>query len=112
MSEEFDAYLAQRAASQKSSGSTQRLILIGLGVAFVLVFVFVVLRGDPNTRPVNPNTASASQLATLPEVGPVTAQAIIQKRAEMSFSKPEDLLKVKGIGKVRLEQMRPRLKFD
>lgn len=112
MSEAFDEFLAKRAAAQKSSGLSQRLILIGLGVAFVLVFAFVALRGDPNTRPVNPNTASATQLATLPSVGPVIAEAIIQKRSEMTFTKPEDLLKVKGIGKAHLEKMRPRLKFE
>ncbi len=112
MSEKFDEFLAQREAAQKSSGLNQRLILIGLGLVFVAVFAFVALRGDPSTRPVNPNTASAAQLESLPGVGPVTAQAIIQQRAETKFSKPEDLMKVKGIGKGHLEKMRPRLTFE
>ena len=112
MSEAFNEFLAKREAAQKSSGVSQRLILIALGVVFVLVFAYVALRGDPNTGPVNPNTANATQLASLPGVGPVTAAAIIQQRSEATFTKPEDLLKVKGIGKVTLDKMRPRLKFD
>ena len=112
MSEQFDQFLAQREASQKSAGQTQRLILIAVGVAVLVVFAIIALRGNPNTQPVNPNTATAAQLITLPEVGPVIAQAIIEKRGEMTFAKPEDLLKVRGIGKAHLERMRARLKFD
>ena len=112
MSEEFQQFLAQREAAQKAGATKQRLVLIGLAVAFVVVFAIVAMRGNPNTRMINPNTASATELATLPEVGPVTADAIIAKRADMTFTKPEDLLKVKGIGKAHLEKMRPRLKFD
>ena len=112
MSEEFQQFLAQREATQKARGNTQRWLLIGLGVAFVLVFAIVAWRGDPTTRPVNPNTASATELATLPGVGPVIAQSIIHYRTEKPFSKPEDLLKVSGIGKVHLEKMRSRLKFE
>jgi competence ComEA-like helix-hairpin-helix protein len=112
MSEKFDEFLAHREAARKSSGRTQRLILIGLGLVFVAVFAFVALRGDPSTRLVNPNTASASQLESLTGVGPVIAQEIIHKRAETTFSKPEDLMKVKGIGKAHLEKMRSRLTFE
>ena len=112
MSEAFKEFLAKREAAQKSGGLSQRWILIALGVVFVLVFAYVALRGDPSTGPVNPNTATATQLASLPAVGPVIAEAIIQKRSEVTFAKPEDLLKVKGIGKATLDKMRPRLKFD
>ena len=112
MSEQFDQFLARREASQKSAGQAQRLILIAVGVAVLVVFAIIALRGNPNTQPVNPNTATAAQLITLPEVGPVIAQAIIEKRSEMTFAKPEDLLKVRGIGKAHLERMRARLKFD
>ena len=112
MSEEFQKFLAEREAQQQAGATKQKLVLIGLAIAFAIVVVIVVMRGDPNTRPVNPNTASATELATLGGVGPVTAQSIIEKRAEMTFTKPEDLLKVRGIGKAHLEKMRPRLKFD
>jgi competence protein ComEA len=43
---------------------------------------------------VNINTASKEQLDALPEIGPVKAQAIIDGRP---YSKPEDIMKVKGI---------------
>lgn len=48
---------------------------------------------------VNVNTAPAEELMTLPGIGPVLAQAIIDERtARGSFHYPEDLIAVKGIG--------------
>lgn len=40
------------------------------------------------------------------------ASAIIAKRNEKPFIKPEDLLEVKGIGPKTLEKMKPRLTFQ
>ncbi|WP_332663473.1 helix-hairpin-helix domain-containing protein, partial [Aeromicrobium sp.] len=54
--------------------------------------------GAPVGAKVNLNTASAEQLDTLPGVGPVTAQAILDWREENGrFGSVEDLLDVKGI---------------
>lgn len=52
------------------------------------------------------NTASARLLSTLPGVGPVTAANIIARRP---FHRLEDLLRVPGIGPVRLEALRDRV---
>jgi competence protein ComEA len=57
---------------------------------------------------VNLNTADAGQLDTLPGVGPVTAAAILQWRAEHgAFSAVEELLEVSGIGDVTLAELAP-----
>ncbi|MFN8139570.1 MAG: helix-hairpin-helix domain-containing protein [Fimbriimonadales bacterium] len=57
---------------------------------------------------VNINTADKGQLESLPHVGPVIAQRIIEYRANVgSFSTVEDLLGVKGIGPKTLEKIRP-----
>ena len=54
------------------------------------------------------NTATAEDLDTLPGVGPVTAQAILDWRAEHGgFTSVDELLEVSGIGEVTLEELRP-----
>jgi competence protein ComEA len=56
---------------------------------------------------VNLNTATAEQLDTLPGVGPVTAQAILDWREENGrFGSVDDLLDVKGIGDATLAELR------
>lgn len=58
--------------------------------------------------PVNLNTATAEQLDTLPGVGPVTAQAILQWRSDNgAFTDIDDLLEVSGIGSATLSDLRP-----
>ena len=62
------------------------------------------------TLRVDPNRASVAELEALPGVGPKTAAAIVAAReAQGPFRAPEDLLRVKGIGPKKLEQMRPFL---
>ena len=63
--------------------------------------------GTPAGAKVNLNTATAEQLDTLPGVGPVTAQAILDWRQENGrFGSVEDLLDVKGIGDATLAELR------
>ena len=47
---------------------------------------------------VNINTATAAELETLPRVGPVTAQRIIEYRENGPFKTIEDIQNVPGIG--------------
>lgn len=54
------------------------------------------------------NTADQASLESIPGVGPVTALAILQKRAELGrFDSLDQLLDVTGIGPATLEAIRP-----
>lgn len=60
------------------------------------------------TAKVHLNTATLEQLDTLPGVGPVTAQRILDYRTEHgSFQSVDELDAVSGIGPARLEQLKP-----
>jgi competence protein ComEA len=64
--------------------------------------------GDAAGALVNLNTATADELDTLPGVGPVTAQSILEWRQENgSFTSVQELLEVDGIGPKTLEQIAP-----
>ena len=57
--------------------------------------------------PVHLNSATLEQLDSLPGVGPVTAQKIVDYRTQHgAFSSIEDLDAIPGIGPARLEQLR------
>jgi competence protein ComEA len=61
----------------------------------------------PAAGPVSLSSASVEQLDTLPGVGPVTAQKIVEYRERHgAFSSVEELDAISGIGPARLEQLR------
>ena len=61
-------------------------------------------------RVIDPNLASKADLETLPGIGPVLAQRIIDyRRAHGPYKKIADLRKVSGIGRKKLEKMKPYL---
>ncbi len=57
----------------------------------------------------NLNTATASQLDAMPGIGPKAAERIIAYRAKTPFTRPEELVKVKGFGKKKLEKLKAHL---
>jgi competence ComEA-like helix-hairpin-helix protein len=59
----------------------------------------------PTEKPrINLNTASQKDLETLPGIGPKRAESIIQARP---IKAPEDLLKIPGIKRAQLDELRP-----
>ncbi len=63
--------------------------------------------GAPPTL-VNLNTATQAELETLPDVGPVTALAIVTWRDQHGgFTSVDELLEVDGIGDVTLQKLAP-----
>jgi competence protein ComEA len=63
---------------------------------------------EPQTAKVNVNTASATQLALLPRVGPAVAARIVEYReANGAFKTLEDLMLVRGIGEKTFDLLAP-----
>jgi competence protein ComEA len=65
-------------------------------------------RGGPSPdHPLDLNTATVADLDLLPGIGPTTAQAIVDYRAEHgAFRTVDDLLDVRGIGDAKLADIR------
>lgn len=62
------------------------------------------------SAPVNLNTASASQLESLPGIGPRTAERIVEYRQKNgNFKKIEELMNVKGIGEKSFLKIKDRI---
>ncbi len=55
---------------------------------------------------ININKATEKELMRLPGIGPKTAADIVARRKEKSFSKPEDIMDVKGIGPKKFEKVK------
>ena len=110
----------------------QPLSVLSLCVRHLLFVVIVsasAARAEPNAGPnlepsatpsaaqssgtVNINTASAEELERLPGIGPSRARAILALRAQLTrFSRLEELLRVKGIGRATFRKLRPMLRLQ
>lgn len=87
-------------------------LMLVLGIVFIVIGIGLNLRGQEKpkvevikkeikveNRTVNINTATMAELDTLPGIGPVTAQKIVDYRSSYGgFTKIEDIQKVSGIG--------------
>ena len=61
---------------------------------------------EADAPPVNINTATLQQLMTLPGIGEVLAQRILDYRGEHGpFHSPGELLNVSGIGETKLQEI-------
>lgn len=64
-------------------------------------------------RTININTATKQELMLLPGIGEVFAERILQRRKENgSYKTVDDLLKIKGMSKKRLEQIKNFITID
>ena len=58
---------------------------------------------------INLNQATAQQLDLLPGVGAKAAARIIEHRHKTPFTRPEELVQVKGFGKKKFDKLKPHL---
>jgi len=73
-------------------------ILLILSIFFISLFAKIDL-----------NTATMEQLHTLKGIGHKKAVAILEYRKEHKFTKIEDIIKVKGIGKKLFEKIKTEI---
>jgi len=84
-----------------------QVVIPAVGEDIVDVFIYDGTQPAAATGLVNINTATATELQTLPGIGPARAQSIIDLRESMGgFSAIEDLLRVSGIGTAIFEGLR------
>ncbi|MDF1602078.1 helix-hairpin-helix domain-containing protein [Nocardioides sp. YIM 152315] len=110
-------------AVEAAGGARSGVDLSSLNLARVLVDGEQVVVGRPTSAPVvappsggpggvlvDLNTATQAELESLPEVGPVTAEAILSWRSEHGgFTAVDELLEVDGIGDATLAQLAPHV---
>jgi len=112
----------------------RRGLLAILTVAVVLLAIECWLRpayiGDTNQNVgsraseladrLDPNTATAAELSSIPQLGPARAEAIVAYRenfaaahpGERAFESVYDLTNVRGIGRATAEKWKANMSFD
>jgi competence protein ComEA len=87
-----------------------------VSLALILCLYTLLFASAVTAQPtgvVNLNDASAEQLERLPGIGPSRAKAILELRARLKrFTRIEELLRVKGIGRATFRKLRPLLTLD
>jgi competence protein ComEA len=79
-------------------------VLLSLGAAMVL---FAESSEPAQAGKVNINTASVAELAYLPRLGAKVAARVVEHRKEKPFTRPEELMEVKGIGEKLFVSLKP-----
>lgn len=54
---------------------------------------------------INLNTATKSQLESIPEIGPITAEKILTQRKRQNIKSISELAKIKGVGSVKIKSL-------
>ena len=91
--------------------------LLGLGIVTAKRLGYwpgvgvTVLTVGPKSEPLDLNTAQWWELATLPDIGPKRAQAIVQARhIRKGFRSLDELTQIPGIGPQLVQKLKPLLK--
>jgi DNA uptake protein ComE-like DNA-binding protein len=71
-----------------------------------------VLKDSQSTTTINPNTATAEELKSLPGIGKKLAERIIEARTKTPIRSIDDLLAIKGITPKLAESLTPKLQFS
>lgn len=75
-------------------------------LSLLLSLVFAMPGVSAEAQKMNINTATQSELAALPEVGPDLAEAIVEYREiNGDFTATEQLLEIEGVDKARQEKI-------
>jgi DNA uptake protein ComE-like DNA-binding protein len=67
---------------------------------------------EVGTHRVDVNSASFEELVTLPGIGPAIAQRIIEARQARPFRRPQELMRVNGIGRAKMLRLLPYVSTD
>ena len=71
-----------------------------------------VLKDSQSTAAIDPNTATAEELQSLPGIGKKLAERIIEARTQTPIRSIDDLLAIKGITPKLVESLTPKLQFS
>jgi competence protein ComEA len=84
-----------------------------LSLVAVLLITFVPVFSAHAAEKVNINKASVQEIAQLDRIGLKYAERIVQYRQEYGlFEKPEDIMKVRGIGPKTFETNKDRITIE
>ena len=90
---------------------SKKILTLFLTTAVVLAFTSALWAAE--VEKVNINKASVEEISKLEKIGPSYAERIVQYRKEHGpFEKPEDLMKVKGIGPKTFELNKQKIAVD
>ncbi len=77
-----------------------------VSTGLLILLLFVSATEGQQTPKINLNTATFSQLDSLPGIGPVIAERILELRERSGpFQRIEDLLNIRGIGEKKFLQL-------
>ena len=79
---------------------------IVLLLVMVWTLCFATLNAYADEHQININTATVEELISLPGIGNSIAERIKQYRDEHPFKVKEEIMEVKGIGKVKFEKIK------
>ena len=84
-----------------------RVSVWGGAVPILAMLLLVSWAHSQDAPPVNLNTANFSELDSLPGIGPVMAERILEFRKKNGiFKRAEDLMNVRGIGERKFLKLR------